>query len=130
MFGLSEQTRVFLKTGVTDGRLGIDGLRGLVSNVLRQDVLAGYVFAFCNGRRNRVRCLLFDGSGFWLATKRLERATFDWPKDEAAVAQMSLAQLRLLLEGFELRSRRGWRRYDERLQAGKPQPELIATREL
>ena len=43
MFGLSEQTRVFLKTGVTDGRLGIDGLRGLVSNVLRQDVLAGYV---------------------------------------------------------------------------------------
>jgi transposase len=103
---------------VTDGRLGIDGLRGLVSNVLRQDVLAGHVFAFCNGRRNRVRCLLFDGSGFWLATKRLERATFDWPKDEAAVAQMSLSQLRLLLEGFELRSRRGWKRYDERLRAG------------
>jgi hypothetical protein len=57
-------------------------------------------------------------------------ATFDWPKDEAAVAQMSLAQLRLLLEGFELRSRRGWRRYDERLQAGKPPPELMVTREL
>ena len=38
MFGLSEQTRVFLKTGVTDGRLGIEGLRGLVSSVLRQDV--------------------------------------------------------------------------------------------
>jgi transposase len=130
MFGLTDQTRVFLKTGVTDGRLGIDGLRGLVSNVLRQDVLAGYVFAFCNGRRNRARCLLFDGSGFWLATKRLERATFDWPKDEAAVAQMSLAQLRLLLQGFELRSRRGWRRYDDRLRAGKPQPELMVTREL
>jgi hypothetical protein len=63
MFGLTDQTRVFLKTGVTDGRLGIDGLRGLVSNVLQQDVLAGYVFAFCNGRHNRVRCLLFDGYG-------------------------------------------------------------------
>jgi len=102
MFGLSEQTRVFLKTGVTDGRLGIEALRGLVSKVLRQDVLAGHVFAFCNRRRNRIRCLLWDGSGFWLATKRVERATFQWPKDEAAVSQMSLAQLRLLSVHIEL----------------------------
>jgi len=115
---------------VTDGRLGIDGLRSLVSNALRQDVLADHFFAFCNGRRNRIRCLLFDGCGFWLATKRLERVTFDRPKDKAAVAQMSLAQLRLLLGGVELRSRRGRRRYEERLKAGKPQPELIVTREL
>jgi hypothetical protein len=43
---------------------------------------------------------------------------------------MSLAQLRLLLDGFELRSRRNWQRCDERLRAGKPQPELIATRDL
>ena len=93
MFGLSEQTRVFLKPGVTDGRLAFEGLRGLINNVLRQDVLAGYLFAFCNRRRNRVRCLLWDGSGFWLATKRLEQATFNWPKDETAVAQMSLVQL-------------------------------------
>ena len=128
MFGLSEQTRVFLKPGVTDGRLAFEGLRGLINNVLRQDVLAGYLFAFCNRRRNRVRCLLWDGSGFWLATKRLEQATFNWPKDETAVAQMSLVQLRLLLDGFEVRSRRGWQRYEERMQAGKPQPELIATR--
>jgi transposase len=128
VFGLSEQTRVFLKTGVTDGRLGVETLRGLVSKVLGQDVLAGCVFAFCNRRRNRIRCLLWDGSGFWLATKRLERATFQWPKDEAAVAQMTLVQLRLLLDGFELRSRRGWQRHEERLQTGRPQPELIAAR--
>jgi transposase len=129
MFGLTEQTRVFLKTGVTDGRLGIEGLRGLVSTVLQQDVLAGHVFVFCNGRRNRIRCLLWDGSGFWLATKRLERATFDWPKNAAAMSQMSLVQLRLLLEGFELRSRRGWERHEMRLQAVRQQPEAMAVRE-
>lgn len=129
MIGLSEQTRVFLKTGVTDGRLGIEGLRGLVSNVLRQDVLAGHLFAFCNRRRNRIRCLLWDGSGFWVASKRVERGTFDWPKDEAAVAQMSLSQLRWLLDGFELRSRRGWQRHEARLSARKAAREELAARD-
>ena len=75
MFWLSEQTLVFLRTGVTDGRLGIDALRGLVDNAMRHDVLTGGLFVFCNGRRNRIRCLLWDGSGFWLATKLVERAT-------------------------------------------------------
>ena len=89
MFGLSEQTRVFLKPGVTDGRLGFEGLRGLVNNVLRQDVLAGYVFTFCNRRRNRVRCLLWDGSGFWLATKRLEQATECFTKHSVANVELS-----------------------------------------
>jgi len=69
-----------------------------------------------------------DDSPFWLASKRLERATFQWPKDEVAVTQMSLAQLRLLLEGFELKSRRGWRRYEKRMS--KPAAEEIVTRDL
>ena len=130
MFGLNEQTRVFLRTGVTDGRLGIDGLRGLVGKAMRQDFLAGALYVFCNGRRNRVRCLLWDGSGFWLATKRVERATFAWPRDEAQVRQMSLAQLRLLLDGFELTSRRGWQRYEDRLPGNRARPETIVTRDL
>ena len=130
MFGLSEQTRVFVKPGATDGRLGLDALRGLVTHVLKQEVLSGSLFTFCNQRRNRIRCLFFDGSGFWLATKRLEGATYQWPKDPASVMQMSVAQLRLLLEGFELKSRRGWRRYEHRLPPGNPSAEAIATRSL
>jgi transposase len=89
MIGLSEQTRVFLRTGITDGRLGIEGLRGLVNSVLRQDELAGHVFVFCNRRRNRIRCLLWDGSGFWLASKRLERATECFTKHSVANVELS-----------------------------------------
>jgi len=121
---------VFVKPGATDGRLGLDALRARVTPVLKQEVLSGSVFTFCNQRRNRIRCLFFDGSGFWLATKRLEGATYQWPKDPAAVMQMSVAQLRLLLEGFELKSRRGWRRYEHRLAPGSPSAEAIATRSL
>lgn len=130
MLGLSEQTRVFLRPGVTDGRRSFEGLRALVVNVIREDVLAGHLFVYCNRRHNRIRCLYRDGSGFWVASKRLERATFDWPKSEQAVMEMSVPQLRLLLEGFELKSRRGWYRREEKLQTPKPEPELLATRTL
>lgn len=34
MFGITSETHVFLKTGYIDGRLGYEGLRGLVSKVL------------------------------------------------------------------------------------------------
>ena len=45
MFALNRTTRVFLKVGVTDLRLGFDGLYGQVVSILRQDVLSGHVFA-------------------------------------------------------------------------------------
>jgi transposase len=130
MLALSEGTRVFLKCGITDGRLSFEGLRALAVNVIRQDPLGGHLLVFCNRRRNRIRCLYWDGSGFWVATKRLERATFDWPRDAQAVKEMTLPQLRLLLEGFELRRRRGWYRREEKLQTSKPEPELLAARTL
>jgi transposase len=110
VFGLTRETRVFLKTGVTDLRLSFEGLRGLVVNVIRQDFASGHVFCFCNRAKNRVKCLVWDGSGLWVCAKRIERGTLAWPKDEAAVTEMNGAQLQLLLEGFELKSRPRWYR--------------------
>jgi hypothetical protein len=59
MLNLNENTRVWLKPGITDGRLGVYGLRGLVSQGLGLDVLAGDLFVFANRRKNRVSCLLY-----------------------------------------------------------------------
>jgi transposase len=59
MLSLNENTRVFLKSGITDGRLGFYGLRGLVSQGLGLDVMGGDMFVFCNRRRNRISCLLY-----------------------------------------------------------------------
>jgi hypothetical protein len=58
VLNLHENIRVFVKPGITDGRLGVYGLRGLTQG-LGFDVLAGDMFVFCNGRRNRVSCLLY-----------------------------------------------------------------------
>jgi transposase len=110
VLGLTRETRVFLKTGITDLRLSFEGLRNLVVNLLREQPTSGHVFAFCNRARNRVKCLYWDGSGLWIAAKRIESGTLAWPKNESAVQRMNGAQLRLLLDGFELKSRRGWYR--------------------
>lgn len=110
LFAIDSTTRVFLRSGATDLRLAFEGLRALVVNVIRQEPTSGHLFMFCNRARNRVRCLYWDGSGLWVATKRLEGGTFAWPKSDAGASEINLKQLQLLLEGFELKSRKGWYR--------------------
>jgi transposase len=110
MIALTHETRVFLKTGITDLRLSFEGLRGIVVNTIRQEPTSGFVFVFCNRAKNRVKCLFWDGSGMWVCAKRIEGGTLGWPKDESGAQQINGMQLRLLLEGFELKSRRGWYR--------------------
>jgi transposase len=115
MFGITPETRVYLKTGVTDGRLGFEGLRGLVSKVIEQDLRAGHLFAFCNRRENRVRLLWHHAGGLYLVTKRFDRGTVNWPRDAAAVVSLSAGQLQTLLNGVQWRpaegapTRRYWR---------------------
>ena len=103
MFGITPETRVFLRTGVTDGRLGVEALRGLVSTVLHESARGGHLFAFCNGRMNRVKLLWYHEGGMYLAAKRMDRGTLQWPRSEAGAARMSTAQLLVLLKGVEFR---------------------------
>jgi transposase len=101
MLGLTPNTPVFVRTGATDGRFGADALKGVVIRVLRQDPHGKHLFCFCNKMRNRIRLLWHDGTGFWVAGKMLPRGTYDFPKNGAAVARMSMAQLEALVKGVE-----------------------------
>ena len=64
--------------------------------------MCGHLMVFCNAARNRIKLLWLDGAGFYVATKRMRRGSFDFPKDPGAVAKMSLQQLEILLKGVEL----------------------------
>jgi hypothetical protein len=76
MIPLSPATRVFVVSGATDMRKGFNGLYGIVSNRLGLDPASGHLFVFCNAGRNRIKVLLWDGSGLWICTKRLEQGRF------------------------------------------------------
>ena len=77
MLSLSSRHRYFLYRGATDMRKGFDGLSGLVVTALGSDPLSGDVFIFVNRRRDRIKLLVWDRSGFMIFYKRLETGSFE-----------------------------------------------------
>ena len=84
--------RVYLACGHTDMRKAINGLAAIVESSFKLDPFSAAVFVFCNRNRDRVKILEWDGDGFWLYFKRLEKGRFRWPKatDGEAAATMIL----------------------------------------
>jgi transposase len=103
-----------LAAGATDMRKSFEGLYGLARDRLHCDPLSGHVFLFCNGQRNRLKVLFWDGSGLWVCAKRLEKGRFRWPEASAAQAKIVLTheELTMLIGGIDLQQarRRPWYR--------------------
>ena len=115
MLSFPSSRRVFAWSGVTDMRRAMDGLAALVDAELGRDALSGDLFLFANRRRDRLKILVWDQSGYWVLYKRLERGTFHWPTG-TDVAELDGAELALLLGGLDLTQtkRRRWYRRDAR----------------
>lgn len=101
MFRLDEGLKVYLHREPIDFRLSINGLALMVEKALGFDPFAACVYVFGNRRRNRVKILGWDRSGFWLLLKRLEQDRFRWPSEEA-VPTLTVEQLHWLLEGIDI----------------------------
>jgi transposase len=104
MFGLGAATKIYVALGATDMRKGFDGLYGIVRDKLGLEVRTGHLFLFTNARRNRLKILLWDGSGVWVCAKRLERGRYSWPAagDGSDRVTLSHEELSLLLGGIDL----------------------------
>ena len=84
MLSLSRSIRILVATQPVDFRKAFDGLCGIVRDQFRDDPLRGDVFVFFNRRRDRVKLLVWDGSGLTLIYKRLDERKFCWPRIEDA----------------------------------------------
>jgi len=71
---------IYLIGEPVDMRLGIDGLSACIQTRLATSPCSGGLYVFSNVRRNRVKLLLWDGTGVWLAQRRLHQGSFTWPK--------------------------------------------------
>jgi transposase len=114
MIQITPQMRILLAVQPVDFRRGIDGLSALCRQVLDLDPMGGAVFIFCSRRRHAIKCLTYDGQGFWLLQKRLSQGRFaGWPKTgDRATVRLEPHQLSLLLwngDPFQARTAPLWR---------------------
>jgi len=102
MLSLPSSVSIFLYTEPTDMRKSFDGLSGIVRSVLGADPTDGSLFLFVNRRRDRLKILHFDGTGYWLYYKLLEAGTFEVIASEGTCTQIDSTQLAMLLGGVSL----------------------------
>lgn len=107
MIHLTANTKILLATQPADFRCGIDGFAALCRHQLKQEPRSGTLFVFTNRRKTMLRALCYDGSGFWLMSKRLTKGSFqDWPRhQQEGVTPLAAKQLKVLLTG-----QTGWQR--------------------
>jgi transposase len=98
MIQITPHMRILVAVEPVDFRKGIDGLAALCRQALLSDPLSGTLFIFCSRRRQAIKCLTYDGQGFWICQKRLSQGRFTgWPKGDSSALRLDPHQLHLLL---------------------------------
>jgi transposase len=104
MIPIPSGVKVWIATGVTDMRRGMNGLSLQVQEAFGSDPHAGDLYVFRGRRGDLIKVLWHDGLGLSLYAKRLERGRFIWPSAAAGVVAITSAQLGYLLEAIDWRN--------------------------
>lgn len=92
MIPIPSGVRVWIATGHTDMRRGMQSLALTVQESLKRDPHAGDLYIFRGRRGDLVKILWHDGLGMSLYAKRLDRGKFIWPSASAGAVSISAAQ--------------------------------------
>jgi transposase len=110
MIPIAPGVRVWIASGHTDMRKGMQGLALLVQEGLGRDPFAGDVFVFRGRNGSLIKALWHDGLGLSLYAKRLDRGRFLWPATAEGAVALTAGQMSYLLEGIDWRNpQRTWR---------------------
>lgn len=94
-----EISDIYLCNHYTDLRLAADGLIALIYNEYEETILDHSLYIFTNRNRNRLKLIYYDGSGYWLLNKRLERGRYKFTPSDKLIT-LNLKQLEYYLEGY------------------------------
>ena len=112
MFGQGGPVKVFVATRPVDFRKGIDGLALAVQEMFGMDPFCGAAFVFRAKRADRIKLLIWDGTGVWLCVRRLHQGRFTWPQSGESICALSEAEWRWLTAGVD------WRRLQAKVPEG------------
>ena len=99
----AQSIRIVVAIKPVDFRKGHDGLAAVVAGELGLDPHSGVVVVFRSRRLDRIKILLWDGSGLVMAYKRLEQGAFAWPPVREGVMRLYPAQFEALFAGLDWR---------------------------
>lgn len=106
----AQAVRVVIATRPIDFRKGHDGLAAFAQNELKLDPHSGLIIVYRSRRGDRIKVLIWDGSGLVLVYKRLEQGKFAWPAITDGVMRLSRVQFEALFDGLDWRRVHGPRR--------------------
>jgi transposase len=106
MIAINRRTKIFICKKNTDMRASYDSLFERVKHILKKNPFSGHLFVFINESRTSCKCLHYDGTGFVLLCKRLEKGVFS-KVNQLFRGEVSLtqAEFSLFFEGANLEAR-------------------------
>lgn len=101
MISIPSGIRILLATRPVDFRKGAHGLAALAAEVLAEDPFSGVVIVFRAKRADRLKLLVWDGSGLVLVWKQMPQGSFRWPPVMDGVMRLSTVELAALFDGLD-----------------------------
>jgi transposase len=114
MIALPAGARILLATKPVDFRKGAHSLAALAAETLGADPFSGAVLVFRSRRADRIKILVWDGSGLVLVWKQLEGGAFRWPPIVDGVLRLTPVEFAALFDGID------WRRVQATREIPKP----------
>ena len=101
MSAVVSPSEVYLAVESVDFRMGMDGLSLLVQQSLGKPPCDGSAYAFRSKAGNRIKLLVWDGTGVWLAVRRLHQGRFVWPRSTDSTFTVTQAEWEWLIAGVD-----------------------------
>lgn len=94
---------IFLHREFVDFRKSINGLGSIVQDEMELNPFEKFLFVFTNKRKNKIKLLYWDRTGFALWYKRLEKGQFKWPtKISDKILEIDEQKMTWLLDGIDI----------------------------
>ena len=101
MFAQGKPVKVFVTTRPVDFRKGAHSLAALAAEVLSEDPFSGVVLVFRSKRADRIKLVVWDGSGLVLVWKQLEGGAFRWPPVVDGALRLTPVEFAALFDGID-----------------------------
>lgn len=100
---ISGAASIYVVCGRTDMRKSINGLCGIINEMMGEDINESAIYLFCGRRCDRIKILMKEPDGITLLYKRLDvKGCYRWPRNSSEVKQLSWRQFDWLMSGLDI----------------------------